>query len=173
MKRLCFAAALATASALAASASAATYDASVGYMQVSTAARGHDLDLGAVRATVGAQFTPYLGVESEVALGVGDTVIAGQTYVLEHELAAYATGQLPLGDAVSLRARVGYGDMRESDSGRLHKGVVTRDSVNYGLGADWKFAANSGLRADYTHQAVTGHGGKDGEAWAVAYVRGF
>ena len=68
---------------------------SIGYSSV----RGDSADLGAVTARVGAKLTPYIGIEGEASLGVGDddvVGIPGSTAELKHDLAAYVTGMVPV-----------------------------------------------------------------------------
>jgi hypothetical protein len=168
---LAFALSLLSSAALAQVATSKTFYGSLGYGQMDTGR----YDLGAVTGRLGAQFTPYLGVEGEASLGVkGDEAqvsVGGDVrFKLDHDAALYGVGRLPLGDHVSLLARIGYGTTRIKATGTSTNTHRDEQSLNYGLGAQFDFDDSNGLRADWTRRAFDG---ADADVYALSYVRRF
>lgn len=144
---------------------------SIGYARLDDST----FELGAVTGRLGAQFTPNLGVEGETSLGVTDDgaqVSAGGDIrtKLSYDAALYGVGWLPLGDRVSLLARIGYGATRTKAKGTSANTHHERQGVNYGVGAQFHLDAHNGLRADWTRRAFDG---PDADVYAVSYVRRF
>lgn len=147
-----------------------TWYGSAGYSNLS--ADGTDVDLGAVTGRLGAKLHPNFGLEGEGSVGVNDDQIGAIDVELEHDLAAYAVGYLPLNPNLELFARVGYGTTSiEASSGAL---AVTEDgeSVNYGVGANYFFDGVNGVRADWTRRDFRDDDG-EADVWSLGYVRRF
>lgn len=147
-----------------------TWYGSVGYSSLS--AEGVDADLGAVTGRIGARLNPYFGVEGEGSVGVKDDTIGAVDVELEHDLAAYAVGFLPVTPNLDLIGRVGYGTTSiEASSGAL---TVAEDgeSVNYGVGAQYNLDGSNGIRADWTRRDFRDDGG-EADVWSLNYVRRF
>lgn len=142
---------------------------SYGSVQTDTA------DLDAVTARVGARLTPYIGLEAEGSLGVGDedvTGIPGTTVELKHDLAAYVTGAIPVSPNLELFGRLGYGTTRVRAESVTLSQSDSQDSLNYGVGANYLFDGRNGVRADWTRRDFRGDGG-EADVWTVGYVRRF
>jgi hypothetical protein len=125
-----------------------------------------DADLGAVQGRLGARFHRNFGIEGEAAFGVQDDSIAGVDVELDHSLAVYGVGFLPVSDNFDLLARVGYGNTKVS-AGPFSD---SDDSLNYGVGGQWSWDESNAIRGDYTR-----FDGSDAEAdvWSLSYVRKF
>lgn len=145
---------------------------SVNYGQTRT----KGVDTGAIQGRMGAKFTPNFGVEAEVAGGVdGDKTYApGQAKVkMEHQAAAYAVGYLPVSPNLDLIGRVGYGTTKFSTNNPAATQYDgSRDSWNYGVGAEYKFDDKNGIRADYTKSEYT-KSDLSSDTMSVGYVRRF
>ena len=139
-------------------------------------ADGGQVDLKTIGARLGYRFTPYIGVEGELATGLkSDTdTIAGVDVntKLKHEAAAYAVGFLPVMPNTDILARVGYGTTKlRAKSG----GVSASDSAeswNFGVGAQHLFDGANGIRVDYTRQEYN-HDQGHANVWTAGYVRKF
>lgn len=135
-----------------------------------------DVNLGAIQGRLGAKFTPNLGVEGEVAVGVkDDTVNVFGTPVdveLQHQVAVYGVGFLPVAPNIDLIARVGYGESKVKASGAGTSLSADGSSWNYGVGGQWFIDENNGVRADYTRHDFTDDGG-EADVWSLGYVRKF
>lgn len=145
---------------------------SISYGSVQTDAA----DLDAVTARVGAKVTPYIGLEAEGSLGVGDegvTGIPGTTVELKHDLAAYVTGSIPVTSNLELFGRVGYGTTRVRAESVTLSQSDSQDSVNYGAGVNYLFDGQNGVRADWTRRDFRGSNGGEADVWTVGYVRRF
>ena len=149
-----------------------TYYGSLGYSQLDHS----DGNLGAVTGRLGAKFNPYFVVEGEGSIGVKDDdfTIAGVDGKIEHDydLAAYAVGTMPLTPNFELFARGGYGTTRiKGELGGLER-KADGESWNYGVGANYYFDGQNGLRGDWTRRDFTDDGGEV-DVYSVNYVRRF
>jgi hypothetical protein len=139
-----------------------------------------DLDhtnLGAIQGRLGARFGQYFGVEGELSGGVkSDTVNVAGTDVkvkLDHQEAIYGVGFLPVSPNFDLLARVGYGHSQGSGSVSGVSATARGDSWNYGVGGQYTFDGQNGVRLDYTRESFREHDTNDANVWSVAYVRKF
>lgn len=144
----------------------------IGYGNVS--AESSDIDFDALNARVGARFTPYVGVEGELGIGLGDQeVTPGVDASLNYDAAAYVVGFVPITERFEVLGRVGYGvtEMEVEGPGGF---TVSEDgdSLNYGLGAQYFFDDANGVRADWTRRDFQDDGG-EADAWTINYVRRF
>jgi hypothetical protein len=193
--KLLFAAASAAvlASAVPVVASAQTADPTTGaYGSIGYAdTHGGGVDLGTIQGRLGWRFNSWLGVEGELAGGVkGDdvhTTIAGNAVSgdakIEHQEAIYGVGFLPVGTNWDLLGRIGYGhtkakvsDVTVSGPGGAVGGLSASDSGdswNFGVGAQYHWDGQNGIRADYTREEFTGSGSDHGDVWSIAYTRKF
>jgi len=134
-------------------------------------------DTVAIQGRVGAKFTPNFGVEAEVAGGVdSDTTYtsAGSAKVkAEHQAAAYAVGYLPVTPNLDLLARAGYGTTKFSTNNPAATQFDgSRESWNYGVGAEYKLDGKNGIRADWTKSEYT-KSDLSSNTVSVGYVRHF
>lgn len=131
-------------------------------------------------ARLGYRFTPYLGVEGELATGlqgytfrdVGGTPGLDVKTKVEHQAAAYGVGFLPLSPNTDLFARVGYGTTKIKGKALGTSVADDGESWNFGVGAQHYFDGLNGIRVDYTRQEFT-HGNGDADVFGVAYTRKF
>ncbi len=134
-------------------------------------------DTGAIQGRMGAKFTPNFGVEAEVAGGVdGDKVYTpgGPANVkMQHQVAGYAVGYLPVTPNLDLLARAGYGTTKFSTNNPAATQFDgSRDSWNYGVGAEYKLSDKNGIRADWTKSEYT-KSALSSDTVSVGYVRHF
>ncbi|MCY1647438.1 porin family protein [Caulobacter sp. SL161] len=134
-------------------------------------------DTGAIQGRVGAKLTPYFGVEGEIAGGVDSDKVGasgGQARVkMEHQVAGYAVGYLPVTPKLDLTGRVGYGTTKFSTNNvAATQFDGSRDSWNYGLGAEYKLDGKNGVRADWTKSEYT-NSDLSSNTVSVGYVRHF
>lgn len=149
-----------------------TYYGTLGYSQLDHS----DGDLGAITGRLGAKFNPYLGVEGEGSIGVRDDkfTIAGAKGKIEHDydLAAYVVGTVPVTPNFELFARGGYGTTRMKAELAGVERKADGESWNYGVGANYYFDGQNGLRGDWTRRDFTDDGGEV-DVYSVNYVRRF
>lgn len=134
------------------------------------------VNLEAATARLGARFGQNFGVEAEGAIGVdGYTQTIGATTAsvkLDHSLAAYAVGYLPLSPKFDLMVRGGYGTSQATVKSAGVSIDDDNDSWNYGVGGQYSFDGVNGVRAEYTRYDFTNAGGA-ADVWSVSYVRKF
>lgn len=144
---------------------------SIGYSSV----QADEADLGAVTARLGAKLTPYIGIEGEASFGISDDDIVGipgATAELEHDLAAYVTGTIPVASNIELFGRVGYGTTKvKVDAGAL-SASDSEESINWGVGANYLIDGSNGVRADWTRRDYR-DGGGEADVWSLSFVRKF
>jgi len=170
MKSLFVAAALAAA-AVSASAAAADFYGNAGYTFID----GQGVNLGAVGGKLGWRVNPYLGVEGEAAFGVADDTVNVGVPVkvqLDHAVAAYAVGFYPVNPKFDLFARVGYGNVKIKAKAAGVSGAGDQDGWNAGVGGQYFFTANDGVRVEYTKWGFDDNG-VDSDTWSASYVRKF
>lgn len=145
---------------------------SVGYSQI----EAEGVDLGAVTGRLGYKFNPNFAVEGEASFGVSDddVTIGAVTANVEHEYdaAAYAVGILPISPNFELFGRAGYGTTEIEASAAGFSASDSGESWNYGVGANWYFDGQNGIRADWTRRDFTNDGG-EADVWSLGYVRKF
>lgn len=169
MKSALFAAAaaatlLVSAPALAQDVSSPEVYGSLGYSIYDTDIGG--ADLGAVQGRLGARFHRNFGIEGEAAFGVDDDTIGGVDVGLNHSLAIYGVGFLPVSENLDLIARAGVGTTD------VEVGGVDFDdeSFNWGAGAQWNFDEHNSLRGDWTR---IDSDSAEADVWSLSYVRRF
>src|SRR5207253_4549170 len=92
---------------------------------------------------------------------------------LNTAFAIYGTATASVSDNFDIFARVGYGtqDLKASAGG-----VSISDnfnSWNYGVGGQWFFGPNDGIRADYTRISFTDNDIDDDNVWTIGWVHRF
>ncbi|MNI14313.1 hypothetical protein D3C73_675720 [compost metagenome] len=149
-----------------------TYYGTLGYSQLDHS----DGDLGAVTGRLGAKLNPYLGVEGEASIGVKDDdfTVAGVEGKLEHDYdaAAYVVGTLPVTPNFELFARGGYGTTSIKAELAGVESEADGESWNYGVGANYFFDGQNGVRGDWTRRDFTDDGGEV-DVYSLNYVRRF
>jgi outer membrane immunogenic protein len=150
-----------------------TYYGTLGYNDFN----GAGADLPAISGRLGAKLLPYVGVEGEVSVGVGnDRTDPFRGNIGEHlndQYAGYVVGYAPLTPKFDLLARVGYGhsDLHATDP--AGSGNFGADSWNYGAGGQYFFDHVNGVRADYTREDFQCAACGSANVWSLAYVRKF
>jgi outer membrane immunogenic protein len=139
--------------------------------------RAEGADTGAVTGRLGAKLTPHFGVEGELSGGVKDDNIDsnGVRSNIEptHQAALYGVGFLPVTPNIDLLARIGYGNTQYKTNVAGVEGKFDADSVNYGVGAQYKFDDKNGVRADYTREQFRDNDAADANVVSVGYLRKF
>jgi len=134
------------------------------------------VDLGAVTGRMGYKFNPNFAVEGEASFGVADddVTIGAVTANVEHEYdaAVYAVGILPVAPNFELFGRAGYGTTEIEASAAGVTASDSGESWNYGVGANYYFDGQNGIRADWTRRDFTNDGG-EADVWSLGYVRKF
>lgn len=135
-----------------------------------------DAYTGSVQGRMGIELNRYLAVETEVGVGVKDKdyEVMGTEGTLKHEwdAAGYVVGKLPISENFDVFARGGYG---HTEMKREFAGVTTDEGGDhwaYGAGAEYKFDADNGLRADWTRKEFKGERDSQ-DVYGVSYVRRF
>lgn len=112
---------------------------------------GATLDTVTLRG--GMAFHEVFGGEFEASLGLGAKDIgnaAGTQVELENQFAAYLVGRYPIMREVDVLARIGYttGEYESSTNGVTGDAEV--DGLAFGIGGEYMFNSQFGVRADYT-----------------------
>ena len=164
---------LIAAPAMAQSLSSPQVSGSVGY----TVLDADDANLGAITGRVTAKVNPYFGVEGEASFGVKDDEVSfgGFNGDLSHEYdaAAYVVGILPISPNFELFGRVGYGTTQIKADVAGFSVTEDGESVNYGVGANYFFDNQNGVRADWTRRDFTDDNGGELDTYGLSYVRRF
>jgi len=141
------------------------------------ASRAEGADTGSLQARLGAKLTPHFGVEGELSGGVKDDNIdtAGVRSNLEqtHSAAVYGVGFLPLTPNLDLLARLGYGNTQFKTRLAGAESKFDADSVNYGIGAQYRFDDHNGVRVDYTRQQFRDNDAADANVLSIGFARKF
>lgn len=173
--RLLFVAALAV-SAVALPAAAQTmtkpeFSVSGGYARYVDGSEEWDGHSATGRASV--RLHRYFGVDAEAAVGLGSSDVGGADVKMNYNVAGYAVAFLPLSENADIFVRLGYGSTEfEVDFGGGLVGTDSYSGVTAGLGGQYFFDANNGIRMDVTrHEYEELDGGLDSVAFT--YVRRF
>lgn len=147
-------------------------------------------DLTLINGRIGYRLNDYLAIEGEAGFGVGDddfnrqvpvdvlgSVVNVDTNIgieADDYYIAFARGIFPVSEQFDIFARIGYGqasgtaDVTAMLAGFSGSASITEkaDDVAYGVGAQFDFTANDGVRADYTRL-------DDTDILSIAYARRF
>ncbi|WP_439471706.1 porin family protein [Brevundimonas sp.] len=138
---------------------------------------GDNGNLGAITGRVGYDFTRNLGVEGEASFGVKDDhiTVAGLEGSLEHQYdaAVYGVAKLPVNENFELFGRLGYGTTQVKADVAGVQATNDGESVNYGVGANYFFDGQNGVRADWTRRDFRGDNGGEADTYGVSFVRRF
>jgi outer membrane immunogenic protein len=135
-----------------------------------------DVDVTGVTGRLGYRFHPNFGVEGEASFGIdGDTADVLGTPVdveLDNQFGAYAVGFLPISDNFELLGRVGYAQVEAEGSFGGFTAGVNDDGVAAGVGVQYGFSPNFGVRGEYTR--LSADDSDDGiDAWTLSGVWAF
>ena len=113
---------------------------------------GDDATLSSLTARGGIEFNALIGAEFEASFGLGAEEIddTGAELELENQFGGYLTARYPLLPSLDAIGRVGYttGEFQASNSGV--SGDAEVDGFAFGVGGEFMFTDNFGVRGDYT-----------------------
>jgi hypothetical protein len=137
---------------------------------------GGSTNLGGVTGRLGLRFGRFVGAEAEGTFGVDDdkgrvSGVPVQTE-LKRSVGVYGVGYVPVSPKIDLFGRVGLGNSKVETSGLGQAVRDSRDSVNYGGGAQVFLTDHDGVRAEYTRESFR-HGPGHDNVWGLSYVRKF
>jgi opacity protein-like surface antigen len=149
-----------------------------------------DANITMINGRLGYRLNDFFAVEGELGFGLGGddfdrnipvdvlgspvNVDTNVTLDVKNYYIAFARGILPVSDQFDVFARVGYGEATaEAEAvgtfaGFTAAGEAEQDEAGfaYGVGAQYNFTANDGIRADYTRL-------EDTNIISLAYSRRF
>lgn len=116
-----------------------------------------DVDVTGLTGRLGYRFHPNFGVEGEASFGVeGDTADVLGTPVdvdLDDQFGVYGVGFLPMTRNMELIGRVGWAQINAEGSFGGFSAGVDDDGLAAGVGVQYAFTPNFGVRAEYTRLA--------------------
>lgn len=123
----------------------------------------------------GYDFTRYLGVEGQANIGIGDDTITEGSVTGDVEL-NYAAGLFGVvrpwsTEQANVFLRAGYTTTEAEASVSGLSFSADDDAWAYGVGGEWFFAGDNGVRVDYTRFDYDEGGESD--VFGVSYVRRF
>ena len=144
----------------------------LGYSEV----EGGGANLGAITGRLGGRNQEF-GLEAEAAGGLSSQNDGGVNVKLNDEYALDAVIYAPVAEKADLFFRAGYGHMDVKLSCCGGSTTVGSQAWNVGVGGEYFFTHNDGVRLDYTYYKMTNIGGtgiSGGEnAYGISYVRKF
>ena len=110
-----------------------------------------DADIGAGQLRLGANINQYFGAEVEAAFGITTEDVGFADVDLNRELGVFATARYPVSEQFELFGRLGYVDVElEASAGGL-TATDNEGAVAAGVGANFFFAPQHGVRLGYTY----------------------
>lgn len=108
----------------------------------------------ALTVRVGGRLNDFLGGELEGSIGLSDDDLgpgSGADVGVEHQIGAYLVGRLPASENAVLLARIGYVESEfDADATGIVTNAVTEHGFSVGVGGEYMFTEQLGIRADYT-----------------------
>ena len=132
--------------------------AELGYARYGIDVSEQDFDPGAIQLRGGYEFSPYLGVELEAAVGTNDGSVSSDdarlTVAVDQAIAGHFVARWPISERAELIGRAGYQKLDVSVTGEQTGQPTVRQSGDgegfvFGGGLEYQFGA-FGVRADYT-----------------------
>ncbi|WP_022694514.1 porin family protein [Ponticaulis koreensis] len=112
---------------------------------------GDGATLGAATARAGGFFNEYFGVEVEASVGVTEETVLGVELDLKNQYGAFVVGRYPVNENFDVFGRLGYGSATFQGNVPGFSPVdVDVDGFALGVGGQYFFNDNIGVRADYT-----------------------
>lgn len=113
---------------------------------------GDGATLNGLTVRGGAFFNEYFGVEGEFSFGVGEEELDFESTIeLSNQYGGYVIGKMPVGENFDVFGRVGYGSAEfEATVDSIGSGSVDVDGFAYGVGGQFFFTENFGVRGEYT-----------------------
>jgi outer membrane immunogenic protein len=128
-----------------------------------------DVDLGAITARLGYDFTPNFAIEGEAGVGVSEESVLGVKIKVDSSLGAFLVGKVPVGENFELLGRMGYNHTWLSAKGFGASADADDGSFGVGIGAQYLFDGKNGIRGDYTRYTE----GDGTDVFSINYVRKF
>lgn len=135
-----------------------------------------DVDVTGATGRLGYRFTPNFGVEGEASFGIdGDTADVLGTPVdvdLDDQFGVYAVGFLPVAQNFEVLGRLGWAQVDAAGSFGGFSAGVDDDGLAAGLGVQWGFTPNFGVRGEYT-RLIADNDDEGIDAWSISGVWAF
>lgn len=136
------------------------------YGNIGVALYDVDSSVFGIVGRIGYKATDYFGVEGEGSIGVN----SDNGFKVKSSFAGFGVLSVPAGENFDVFARVGY----HSTNFGLNNASGSLDGVAWGLGANFMFTENDGVRVDYTRYEVSAGGiSASSDTISAAYVRKF
>ncbi|MEL6569026.1 MAG: porin family protein [Pseudomonadota bacterium] len=135
-----------------------------------------DIDLGALTAHGGYEFTPNLAAEGELSVGIQDEDFdlgggIDGSVSLNYLIGAYGRVQGNITPQLQLFARAGLVNAElEAEADGLGSDSDSETGAGYGVGAEFMFDDLNGVRVDYTRYDIED---LESDAFTIAYKRKF
>ncbi len=126
---------------------------------------------GDIVGRFGAKFNQYLGAEVEASWGLKGDTVAKNTFKNKGQYAVYGVVYPISTENFDLFARVGYGTTQIQNKGPHIRNLDDGKGVSYGVGGNYFFDGENGVRADWTQYKFDQKGKSD--RVSVSYVRKF
>lgn len=123
-----------------------------------------------LRGRLGLQLTEFIGVEGEIAVGVGDDTAGTVSLRKKYELGIYGVGRFPLTPYFDVFGRLGYAQTALQAEQNGVKTIIDRGGAVFGVGAEYDVTPRDSIRLDYT--VGTGQL-EDYDSVGLAWVRKF
>ncbi|MEA1943546.1 MAG: porin family protein [Pseudomonadota bacterium] len=132
-----------------------------------------ELDTAVLRG--GYDFNRYFGVEGQAHIGIGDESVSvgGLTgdVSMDYSLGAFGVVRPWSNEQANVFLRGGY-TTTEADADVAGLGFdANEDAWAFGVGGEWYFAGDNGVRVDYTRYDYDDGG--DADFYGISYVRRF
>jgi outer membrane immunogenic protein len=136
-----------------------------------------DANLDTLQGRLGYRLNNWFGVEGELGVGLGsDKTDLGAGLEaktkLKHQEALYGVGFLPITPQFDIVGRLGYGNTKLKTTVADVSDSDNVQSWNFGVGGQYSFDGQNGLRADYTRHEYQGGDGH-ADVWSIGYNRRF
>jgi hypothetical protein len=110
---------------------------------------GDDVALGGLTGRLGVRLHPNFAIEGEASFGVNDDEVGPLKVELDHAVAAYGVGVLPVSPTIDLFARAGFASL-EADGAFGVARQADGDGFAFGVGGQIMLTDRFGVRGDYT-----------------------
>jgi outer membrane immunogenic protein len=114
-----------------------------------------DVAVGGLTGRLGYRLGQHFGVEGEASFGVKDDELAAPPFgnvsvELENAYGVYGVGFLPVSENFDLFGRAGYGSLEIQGSLGGFSADAEADGLAFGVGGQYFFGSNFGVRGEYT-----------------------
>lgn len=140
---------------------------------------GDGADVNGAVGRFGARLNRFVGLEGEVAVGVGHDEVDVEgidvEVKLDHSFAGYLVGFVPVSPQADIFGRIGVGMVQISGEALNEEVSDDVQTWNLGVGAQFFWDDRNGVRGEFTrHEVFDDEEFEDGlNVWSIAYVRRF